>query len=115
MSRAFASASAAPAVRTAAASRRAGGVGVRDGWVVADGVERLGARSVAERRLTGPGGRILPLGEVLIPGAHNTSNVLAAVTVGLLFGVAPDAIRRRRCRRSAASSIASSWWPRSTA
>ena len=27
------------------------------------------------------------------PGAHNVSNALAAVAVGLLFGVAPDAIR----------------------
>ena len=58
---------------------------------------------------------IMPLGEVQIPGAHNTSNVLAAVAVGLLFGLAPDAIRRavagfsgvehrlERWRRSAAS------------
>jgi UDP-N-acetylmuramoylalanine--D-glutamate ligase len=44
--------------------------------------------------MTGPAGRILPLDDVALPGAHNTSNVLAAVSVGLLFGVAPDAIRR---------------------
>jgi UDP-N-acetylmuramoylalanine--D-glutamate ligase len=31
---------------------------------------------------------------VLLPGEHNTSNVLAAVAVGLLFGIEPDAIRR---------------------
>jgi UDP-N-acetylmuramoylalanine--D-glutamate ligase len=43
---------------------------------------------------TGPGGRILPLGELLIPGRHNVSNTLAAVAVALLFGVAPDGIRR---------------------
>ncbi len=48
--------------------------------------------------MTGPGGRILPLGEVQLPGAHNTSNVLAAVAVGLLFGISPDAIRACSCR-----------------
>lgn len=70
-----------------------GGVGVVDDWIVAAGVERLpiaGAGPAA----TGPGGRILPLGELRLPGAHNVSNVLAAVAVGLLFGLAPDAIRR---------------------
>jgi len=70
-----------------------GGVGVADGWIVAAGVQRLplaggGAAAV------GPGGRILPLDELRIPGAHNVSNALAAVAVALLFGVAPDAIRR---------------------
>jgi UDP-N-acetylmuramoylalanine--D-glutamate ligase len=69
-----------------------GGVGVRDAWIVADSVERLpivgGGTAGA-----GPGGRVVPLGEVLLPGAHNTSNVLAAVAVGLLFGIAPDGIR----------------------
>jgi UDP-N-acetylmuramoylalanine--D-glutamate ligase len=54
-----------------------GGLGVVDGWIVDD-----------RRR------RIMPTGELLIPGAHNVSNVLAAVAVGLLFGIAPDAIRR---------------------
>jgi len=71
----------------------AGGVGVVDGWIVAAGVVRLplaGGGAAA----TGPGGRILPVGELAIPGRHNVSNALAAVTTGLLFGVAPDAIRR---------------------
>jgi UDP-N-acetylmuramoylalanine--D-glutamate ligase len=40
-------------------------------------------------------GRILPVAELAIPGRHNVSNALAAVAVGLLFGVAPDAIRRQ--------------------
>jgi UDP-N-acetylmuramoylalanine--D-glutamate ligase len=44
--------------------------------------------------MTGAGGRVMPLDEVALPGAHNTSNVLAAVAVGLLFGIAPDGIRR---------------------
>jgi UDP-N-acetylmuramoylalanine--D-glutamate ligase len=69
-----------------------GGIGIVDGWIVAAGVERLplvGAGPAA----TGPGGRLLPVGELAIPGAHNHSNALAAVAVALLFGVAPDAIR----------------------
>jgi UDP-N-acetylmuramoylalanine--D-glutamate ligase len=70
-----------------------GGVGVGDGWVVADDVARL-AGVGGGAAATGPGGRILPIGEVLLPGAHNTSNVLAAVAVGLIFGIAPDGIRR---------------------
>jgi UDP-N-acetylmuramoylalanine--D-glutamate ligase len=70
-----------------------GGVGLVDGWIVAAGVVRLplaGGGAAA----TGPGGRILPIGELAIPGRHNVSNALAAVAIGLLFGVAPDAIRR---------------------
>ena len=41
----------------------------------------------------GPDGRILPIAELAIPGAHNVSNALAAVAVGLLFGIEPEAIR----------------------
>jgi UDP-N-acetylmuramoylalanine--D-glutamate ligase len=69
-----------------------GGVGLVDGWIVAAGVERLplAGGGVAA---TGPGGRIMPAAELAIPGAHNLSNALAAIAVGLLFGVAPDAIR----------------------
>ena len=72
--------------------RGSAGVGVVDDWIVAAGVERLpiaGGGTAA----TGPGGRILPIGELLIPGRHNVSNALAAVATALLFGVAPDAIR----------------------
>ena len=42
----------------------------------------------------GPGGGIMPVDELAIPGRHNVSNALAAIAVGLLFGIAPDAIRR---------------------
>ena len=66
------------------------GVGVRGGWIVAPKVERLGGG----RARTGPEGRVMPLDEVALPGAHNTSNVLAAVAVGLLFGIEPEAMRR---------------------
>jgi len=54
-----------------------GGVGVVDGWIVDD-----------KRR------RVMPIGELLIPGWHNVSNALAAVAVGVHFGLAPDAVRR---------------------
>lgn len=70
-----------------------GGVGVVDGWIVGAGVQRLplvGGGPAA----VGPGGRIMPVGELAIPGRHNVLNALAAVGVALLFGVAPDAIRR---------------------
>lgn len=69
-----------------------GGLGVVDGWIVAADVERLplvGGGSAS----TGPEGRVMPVAELGIPGAHNVSNALAATAVGLLFGVAPAAIR----------------------
>ena len=68
-----------------------GGLGVAHGWIVADSVPPLdGQASVAEAA----GGRIMPIDELGIPGAHNVSNALAATAVALLFGIAPDAIRR---------------------
>ena len=70
-----------------------GGVGVVDGWIVGAGVERLPLAGGGAAAL-GPGGRIMPVGELAIPGRHNVGNALAAVAVGLLFGLAPDAIRR---------------------
>ena len=54
----------------------AGGVGFVDGWIVADGV-----------------GRIMPASDLAIPGRHNVANALAAVAVGLFFGIPPAAIR----------------------
>ena len=36
----------------------------------------------------------MPVAELAIPGAHNVSNALAAIATALLFGVAPEAIRR---------------------
>ena len=70
-----------------------GGLGVVDGWIVAAAVERLplAGGGVAQ---AGPGGGIMPVDELGIPGRHNVSNALAAIAVGMLFGVAPDAIRR---------------------
>jgi len=89
---AYAGLGTAPAVIYRRTRPMPGGIGVVDGWIVAAGMERLplaGGGAVG----TGPGGRIMPLGELAIPGAHNVSNALAAVAVALLFGVAPDAIR----------------------
>ncbi len=83
----------APAVLYRADHPVPGGLGVVDGWIVSAAVERLplAGGGVAA---TGPGGAIMPVGELAIPGRHNLSNALAAIAVGLLFGVAPDAIRR---------------------
>jgi UDP-N-acetylmuramoylalanine--D-glutamate ligase len=69
-----------------------GGVGIVDGWIVADGVERLAAAGGGPAA-TGPGGRVLPVDELALPGRHNQSNALASVAVALLFGVEPGAIR----------------------
>jgi UDP-N-acetylmuramoylalanine--D-glutamate ligase len=70
-----------------------GGVGTADGWIVASGLQRLAAAG-GGAAMTGPMGRVMLLGEIRLPGAHNVSNVLAAVAASLLLGVAPDAIRQ---------------------
>jgi len=83
-------ATAARAVRYRRAAPPPGGLGVEEGWIVADRMEPLDG-------VPTPGavvGRILPIAELGIPGAHNVSNALAATAVALLFGIAPDAIRR---------------------
>ncbi|MEO8273229.1 MAG: UDP-N-acetylmuramoyl-L-alanine--D-glutamate ligase [Chloroflexota bacterium] len=74
-----------------------GGLGVDHGWIVADAIAPIAGLDDSDGRLTTStfdGGRILPLAELTIPGAHNVSNALAAVAVALLFGVPPAAIRR---------------------
>jgi UDP-N-acetylmuramoylalanine--D-glutamate ligase len=70
-----------------------GGVGLVADWVVADDVRRLSIAG-GGAAATEPGGRIMPIVELAIPGRHNVSNALAAVATGLLFGLAPDAIRK---------------------
>ena len=69
-----------------------GGLGVVEGWIVADGVERLTVAGGGVAA-TGPGGRIMPVDELAIPGAHNVSNALASIAAALAFGLEPDAIR----------------------
>ncbi|MFP5343610.1 MAG: UDP-N-acetylmuramoyl-L-alanine--D-glutamate ligase [Candidatus Limnocylindria bacterium] len=88
----YAGIGAAPSILYRRSRPMPGGVGVEDGWIVAAGVVRLPIAG-GGAAMTGPGGRIMPVDELGIPGAHNVSNALAAVAVGLLFGVAPDAIR----------------------
>ena len=68
-----------------------GGLGVEDGWIVADGVVPLGSQAPDVPPASGP---ILPIEELGVPGAHNVSNALAATAVALLFGTPTDAIRR---------------------
>jgi UDP-N-acetylmuramoylalanine--D-glutamate ligase len=70
-----------------------GGLGVEDGWIVSAGVERLALAGGGTAEL-GRAGRIMPISELAIPGAHNASNALAAVAVALLFGLPAGAIRR---------------------
>jgi UDP-N-acetylmuramoylalanine--D-glutamate ligase len=53
----------------------ANGVGVVDGWIVADGI-----------------GRVMPIDELRIPGAHNVANACAAISVALHFGLTPQRI-----------------------
>ena len=68
------------------------GLGVVDGWIVAAGVQRLALVGEGPAA-AGPDSRILPL-EGAVPGRHERLECLAAVAVALVFGVAPDAIRR---------------------
>ena len=106
----YAGATAAAAVVYRDGPPLAGGVGVVDEWIVAAGVPRLtlaGGGTAA----TGPGGRIMPLGELAIPGRHNVSNALAGGRGGpARSGLAPDAHPSRGGRVHAGSSIA---WSRS--
>ncbi|HUG47775.1 MAG TPA: Mur ligase family protein, partial [Candidatus Limnocylindria bacterium] len=60
----------------------AGEVGVRDGWILARGVEPVGDAAPAGDAAAEV--RVMPLADVSLAGEHNTSNVLAAVAVGLL-------------------------------
>jgi UDP-N-acetylmuramoylalanine--D-glutamate ligase len=70
-----------------------GGLGVAHGWVVADAIDPLpGLGEAGDAPFAG--GRVLPLAELGIPGAHNVSNALAAVAIALLFGIPAAAIRR---------------------
>jgi UDP-N-acetylmuramoylalanine--D-glutamate ligase len=71
---------------------RPGGVGLVDGWIVADGVVRLAVAGGASLDVE-PEERIIETGDLRIPGRHNVANAMAAIAVGLLFGVPAGAIR----------------------
>ncbi len=109
----FADAGRARVVPYAQRPPAAGGLGVVDGWIVADAVERL-ALAGGGVAATGPDGRVMPTSELAIPGAHNVSNALAAVAIGCCSASNP-ARSARRPRHSAASSTASRRSPPSTA
>jgi UDP-N-acetylmuramoylalanine--D-glutamate ligase len=64
-----------------------GGVGVVDGWLVADVVPVLDGSG---RHVSG---RVLPLDRMPVPGWHSVSNAAAAVAAGLLWGIEPAAVR----------------------
>ena len=70
-----------------------GGLGIEDGWIVASSVQRL-ALAGAGAAEAGRDGRIMRISELVIPGAHNVSNALAAVAAALLFGLPAETIRR---------------------
>ncbi|HLY13917.1 MAG TPA: UDP-N-acetylmuramoyl-L-alanine--D-glutamate ligase, partial [Candidatus Limnocylindrales bacterium] len=89
---AYAGLGGAPAILYRLERPMPGGVGIVDDWIVAASVERLDLAG-GGLAATGPGGRILPLGELPLPGRHNVSNAMAAISVALLLGLAPDAIR----------------------
>ena len=76
----------ARAVRYRRGEPPTGGLGVVDGWIVADGVADLEGAASTD-------GPILPVGELGIPGAHNVSNALAAVAVAVLFDIPAASIR----------------------
>ena len=69
----------------------------------------------ADRRRPARTGGSCRVDELAMPGAHNVSNALAAVAVGLLFGIAPGRHPRGRWPRSPASSTGWSRWRSSTA
>ena len=88
----FAGASPASAVSYTTGHARPGGLGVESGWIVANDVPRLFLAG-GGHATTLEGGRVVALDDLAIPGRHNVSNALAAVAVGLLFGIQPVAIR----------------------
>lgn len=90
---AYADATAARIVRYRRGAPPAGGLGVVDGWIVADGVAPL-AVTAGGAHAGAVEGRILPVAEIGVPGDHNVANALAATAVGLLFAIPADAIRR---------------------
>ncbi len=86
----YADGAAAPAVLYRRSAPLPGGVGVENGWITAASVRPL-ARADAGAAVGGP---IMPVSELAIPGAHNVSNALAAISTALLFGVPTAEIRR---------------------
>ena len=89
----YADATTARAIRYRRGAPRSGGLGVVDGWIVADGLVPLALAADGGGTPGTVAGPILPVAELAIPGAHNVSNALAAIAVALAFGIEPAAIR----------------------
>ncbi len=74
-----------------------GGLGLVDGWIVADRVPRLalagGSGAPPTDASTPADDRILPVSELVVPGRHNISNAMAAAGIALLAGIPPASIR----------------------
>ncbi|TME11110.1 MAG: UDP-N-acetylmuramoyl-L-alanine--D-glutamate ligase [Chloroflexi bacterium] len=70
------------------------GLGVAHGWIVADAIAPLDETGANAGPAGSAGGRIMPISELGVPGAHNVSNALAATAVALVFGIPPESIRR---------------------
>ncbi len=90
VTRDWAAASAARVVRYRRSAPTPGGIGVLDGWIVAQDVAPLTGIDPATM---GAHGRVMPLDAIPLPGWHSVSNVAAAVAVGALFGLPAPAIR----------------------
>ena len=89
----YGDATTARAIRYRRGAPPAGGLGVVDGWIVADGLVPL-ALTTDDRHAPSPvSGPIMPIAELSIPGAHNVANALAAISVALAFGIEAAAIR----------------------
>ncbi|HEX7492044.1 MAG TPA: UDP-N-acetylmuramoyl-L-alanine--D-glutamate ligase [Candidatus Limnocylindrales bacterium] len=71
------------------------GLGLEDGWIVANGLNWLDCADGGVALPVAAAGqvKVMPVSELAIPGAHNVSNAMAAIAVALMFGVAPDLIR----------------------
>jgi UDP-N-acetylmuramoylalanine--D-glutamate ligase len=78
-----------PVVAAFAADARARVVTYRLGPPLAGGVGLVDDRIVADGGID-----VMAAAELGVPGRHNVSNALAAVATGLWFGIGPEAIRR---------------------
>ncbi len=95
----YGDATTARAIRYRRATPPLGGLGVVDGWIVADGLVPL-ALAIGGGQTSSPvSGQVMPVAELAIPGAHNVSNALAAIAVALAFGIKPEAIRSAAAAR----------------
>ncbi len=89
----YGDATTARAIRYRRGTPPSGGLGVVDGWIVADGLVPLALATDGGQTPRPVSGPIMPVAELAIPGAHNVSNALAAIAVAIAFGIEPEAIR----------------------